>query len=101
MSMENSGEWQALLLILRFLDSKTNKGLEALYVDKEHASVDYVGLQGHPASSSQRFLVSLGLHLLNVYQFPLPSDGLGGMDDLDANYMAVAMKAIAVRFNYK
>jgi hypothetical protein len=97
--MEQDKEWQALLAILRFIDARTQKGLESLYVDLPRETVDVQGLRDHAMSMSQKYLVMLALHLFNCEDNPLPKNGLRGIDMLSGDYYKVAIQAIKIRFS--
>lgn len=96
-NLEQDREWGPLLLIIRFLDKKAGKGLMA-YVDMERQTVNINGLLDQNMSSGEKFLINLAAHLFNCADYPLPHDGLGDMDVLGGEHLAVALKAIAMRF---
>ncbi|MDP4095445.1 hypothetical protein OIN60_01390 [Paenibacillus sp. P96] len=86
--------WRGALYI--FTECEKLQRYVGTYIDFEEYTIDSVGLKriSKPWSESEKFMLNLALHLFNEKN----NVNLSGMDYLDSNNKAIALKAIQLRF---
>ncbi|BFH10670.1 hypothetical protein WJ0W_005781 [Paenibacillus melissococcoides] len=86
--------WGSMLHI--FINHYKLNRYTAKYIDFTNESININGLRtaSRPWSSSEKFMLKLGLHLFNERN----KVNLSDMDCLDDNNRKIAMQAIAIRF---